>query len=93
MEDNIRKAEVFAQYYSDPVFREPWEKVRAAFVARWQTTEAGEHAVRENIYRYLGLMDKLDKFVGDVIAGGDVEKARLEALVKSANGPNPSNYN
>ncbi|RUP22660.1 hypothetical protein [Methylobacterium sp.] len=93
MEDSIRKAEVYKQYYSDPAFREPWDEVRAAFVKRWQTTDAGEHNVRENIYRYLSLMDKLDKFVGDVIASGEIEKAKLEALIKFQNGPNPSAYN
>ena len=92
MEDNIRKAELYKQYYSDPAFREPWQEVRADFVKRWQTTEAGEHTVRENIYKFIGLMDKLDKFVGDVIASGEIDKAKLEALVKTTNGPNPSAY-
>ncbi|MDV2984513.1 UNVERIFIED_CONTAM: hypothetical protein Q9R58_09370 [Methylobacteriaceae bacterium AG10] len=85
MNDNIRKANTYKLYTEDPTFREPWDKVRAAFVARWQTTQPGEYEVRETIFRYLGLMDKLDAFVATVIASGEIDKARFEALVKLQN--------
>lgn len=81
MEDSIRRAEAYRQYHNDPVFREPWDKVRAAFVARWQSTLPGDYDTRETIYKFLGLMDKLDAFVGNVIASGEIDKARLETLV------------
>ncbi|MGN7124362.1 hypothetical protein [Methylorubrum thiocyanatum] len=81
MNDNIRKANTYKLYTEDPTFREPWDKVRAAFVARWQTTQPHEYEVRETIFRYLGLMDKLDAFVGSVIASGEIDKARFEHLI------------
>lgn len=85
MEDSIRKANAYKLYHEDEAFREPWQKIRAAFVARWQTTTPAEADVRETIYRYLGLMDKLDQFVGSVIASGEIDKAKFESLVKLQN--------
>ena len=95
MEDKeavIRRGEVYRQYHSDPVYREPWKAVRAELVARWQATEPQEHAVRENIYNLLDAMDKLDKFVAGVIMSGQVEKTNLEALVKRQKGIDTGAY-
>lgn len=85
IEDRIRKANTHKLYREDPTFREPWEKVRAAFVARWQTTLPGETDVRETIFRYLGLMDKLDSFVASVIASGEIDQAKLDHMIKTQN--------
>ncbi len=43
-------------------------------------TAAGDAATRENIYKYLSIMDKLDEFVGRTIASGEIDKRALDKL-------------
>ena len=83
MEDNIRKAELYKQYYSDPAYREPYEKVKEALVAAWQTTDARDSEARERIYLMLGLLRKVDEFVGRTIASGEIDKRNLAELTEA----------
>ncbi|MGC5777580.1 hypothetical protein [Methylobacterium sp. NFXW15] len=83
MEDNIRRAELYKQYHNDPTFREPWEKVREALMDAFPKTAAGDTATRERIYLMLGLLAKLDEFVGRTIASGEIDKRALETLVEA----------
>lgn len=84
-DERIRRANAYKLYHEDPAFREPWEQVRAAFAARWQTTTAHETELRETIHKYLGLMNKLDSFVASVIRNGQVEDSKLEAMIRLQN--------
>lgn len=83
MEDTIRKAELYKQYYNDPAFREPWNKVREALMDAFPKTAAGDTATRERIYLMLGLLTKLDEFVGRTIASGEIDKRALETLAEA----------
>ncbi|MCK2054748.1 hypothetical protein [Methylobacterium sp. 37f] len=83
MEDNIRKSDLYKQYYSDPVFREPWEKVREALMDAFPKTAAGDTATRERIYLMLGLLSKIDEFVGRTIASGEIDKRNLAELTEA----------
>ncbi|CAO4182093.1 hypothetical protein EEDFHM_04061 [Methylorubrum populi] len=83
MEDNIRKAELYKQYYNDLAFREPWDKVREALMDAFPKTAATDTATRERIYLMLGLLTKLDEFVGRTIASGEIDKRALENLVEA----------
>ncbi len=83
MEDNIRKAELYKQYYNDPAFREPWNKVRKALMDAFPKTAAGDTATRERIYLMLGLLSKVDEFVGRTIASGEIDKRALETLTEA----------
>lgn len=83
MEDNIRKAELYKQYYSDPAFREPWDKVREALMEAFPKTAANDAATRERIYLMLGLLKKVDEFVGRTIASGEIDKKTLETLTEA----------
>ncbi|MCP1558409.1 UNVERIFIED_ORG: hypothetical protein M2438_002493 [Methylobacterium sp. SuP10 SLI 274] len=85
MTDSIQRANTHRLYREDPTFRKPWEAVRAAFVARWQTTSPAESETRETIYRYLSLMSKLDAFVAEVIRDGEIDQAKLDNLLKLRN--------
>ncbi len=82
-ENSVRKAEVYKQYYSDPVFREPWEKVREALMDAFPKTAPTDTATRERIYLMLGLLAKLDEFVGRTIASGEIDKRAMENLVEA----------
>ncbi|MFD6318594.1 hypothetical protein [Methylorubrum thiocyanatum] len=83
MEDNIRKAELYKQFYSDPAFREPWDMVRQALVDAFPKTAPGDTATRERIYLMLQLLSKLDEFVGRTIASGEIDKRALETLTEA----------
>ena len=83
MEDSIRKAELYKQYYNDPAFREPWNMVREALMDAFPKTAAGDTATRERIYLMLGLLTKLDEFVGRTIASGEIDKRALETLTEA----------
>lgn len=83
MEDSIRKAELYKQYYSDPAFREPWDKVREALMEAFPKTAATDAATRERIYLMLGLLKKVDEFVGRTIASGEIDKKALETLTEA----------
>ncbi len=83
MEDSIRKAEVYKQYYGDPAYREPYDKVREALVEAWQKTDPRDSAARERIYLMLGLLRKLDEFVGRTIASGEIDKRNLDDLTEA----------
>lgn len=83
MEDNIRRAEVYKQYYSDPAYREPYDKVREALVEAWQKTNASDSETRERIYLMLGLLKKVDEFVGRTIASGEIDKRALDKMTEA----------
>ncbi len=83
MGDSIRKAEVYKQYYSDPAYREPYGKVREALVEAWQKTDPRDSAARERIYLMLGLLRKVDEFVGRTIASGEIDKRNLDELTEA----------
>lgn len=83
MEDNIRKAELYKQYYSNPAFREPWNKVREALMDAFPKTAASDTAARERIHMLLELLRKLDEFVGRTIASGEIDKRALETLTEA----------
>ncbi|WP_342162547.1 hypothetical protein [Methylobacterium sp. SD21] len=80
MDDSIRRAEVYKQYFEDPIYREPWEKVREALMDAFPKTAAGDTATRERIYLMLGLLKKVDEFVGRTIASGEIDKRALDKL-------------
>ena len=82
MEDSIRKTEIYKQYYSDPAYREPYDKVREALVNAWQATDAGDNQARERIYLMLGLLRKVDEFVGRTIASGEIDKRNLAEITE-----------
>ncbi|KQO67253.1 hypothetical protein ASF18_11315 [Methylobacterium sp. Leaf89] len=46
-------------------------------------TAAGDAATRERIYLMLGLLTKIDEFVGRTIASGEIDKRALETLVEA----------
>ncbi|WP_426313485.1 hypothetical protein ACN9MF_17880 [Methylobacterium fujisawaense] len=83
MEDSIRKAEVYKQYYSDPAYREPYDMVKAALVEAWQKTDPRDSAARERIYLMLGLLRKVDEFVGRTIASGEIDKRALDKITEA----------